>query len=578
MEVYESPPLAETEENQDVRAREVISHVAESFEFSKNGSRIEKASGGAMRRKDKFRKARARSCEKTCSEAALEEIHRQFRHESASSVNRVSPYEKSSKTKKKMAEEEERKKFKKSRWEVPMGDQTERMDTQEQDEEEGSMGNVSGPVAISSRMAYEDKSNNSTLSSKKEIVIYKAGRPSLVDISSEFGRESNAFVKKRFDRNHRGECVVTASLNNEVCTSRQQANFLKIMDVISGSNHAPIRVIKSGFKSVDLFFDSVDKANSVLNDSRLKGKLSCGIITRNASTRGVISDWDGSSLRLAEVLDNKVNIVSIERMLKRRFNNSDKKVVYTQTSNFIITFKGRYLPENVSLYGGLVKIKIRAYVPEVKQCFNCYRFGHTKAVCKSKNKTCVVCSEEFHGQCDRQERCINCGEKHRSNDRKCEKYLLNKQIIKISAERQISIFEAKNVLRDKGKSRPSNVWQKPEEWPCLDNNRHDRIKNKQSWNIDNMEHRRGNGPLNVRNYLEDSYAFLNKVTITKEDEQAVRTLVRAILQKLAPLSKSRGEPIFSKCGIQDRNNNVGYRPSRNDKAELESQSDPDEFY
>lgn len=71
----------------------------------------------------------------------------------------------------------------------------------------------------------------------KEMVVYRSGKPVLVTNRSEIGREVNVISKDRFDNTHRGECVVTAILNDENCTTRGQTNFLKIIDAISLFNH-----------------------------------------------------------------------------------------------------------------------------------------------------------------------------------------------------------------------------------------------------------------------------------------------------------------------------------------------------
>lgn len=70
----------------------------------------------------------------------------------------------------------------------------------------------------------------------------------------------------------------------------------------------------------------------------------------------------------------------------------------------LITFKETNVPESVSMYNGLVKIPVRLYVDSVVQCFQCYGFGHWKDICK-KERVCIICGEEFHGRCDRKEKC-----------------------------------------------------------------------------------------------------------------------------------------------------------------------------
>lgn len=260
----------------------------------------------------------------------------------------------------------------------------------------------------------EDKhknTNNNSKSVKKEIVMFKDGKPINIENNSELNREKYLKDRKKFDGLHRGPYVVTATLNNECCTTRSQSNFLKIMNAISEGKHGPDKVVKSGFKSVDLFFNSLGKANKILSDSKLNSKINCEILNRNKNIRGVITDWDGSIHSLGEAIDNKTNIISLERMLKRSYNKTEMKTEMKHTNSFIIVFNDRTIPDYVSLYNGLVKIRVRTYISAVKQCFKCYRFGHIKAMYKSKDKICVVCSEGFHGFCDREEKCVNCGEK-----------------------------------------------------------------------------------------------------------------------------------------------------------------------
>lgn len=185
----------------------------------------------------------------------------------------------------------------------------------------------------------------------------------------------------------------------------------------------------------------------VLRDDKLKSRIKCAINNRNIESRGVISDWDGDIVELGEAIDKKNNILKIERVKRRRYNYSEKSVSYIDTSNFIVSFKGRSLPESIELYNGLVKIRIGVYVPAVRQCYNCYRYGHSKAHCRSKNKVCVICGDHYHGQCDHAMRCTNCEGSHKSNDKICPKYDYNKKLLRISAEKHISIYEAKNYIK-----------------------------------------------------------------------------------------------------------------------------------
>lgn len=82
----------------------------------------------------------------------------------------------------------------------------------------------------------------------------------------------------------------------------------------------------------------------------------------------------------------------------------------------------------------------------VRQCYTCFQYGHHKKTCRGDRK-CIVCKEKFHGKCLKEPKCLNCGEKPRSNDKKCHVYEYNFQLKKIMAERNTSFYEAMNIVR-----------------------------------------------------------------------------------------------------------------------------------
>lgn len=454
--------------------------------------------------------------------------------------------------------------------------QTERMDATQEVEEDTSR---DGRTLTEAReIANGENNKNFKPTLKKEIVVFK-GKPITVINSNDRGRDDsskNPPEKKKFDRFHQEVCIVTVTLNTEYCTTRGQSNFLKII-VISEGKYTPDKVIKSGFKSVDVYFDSVCKANNLLSDSRLNTRISCDILIRNTCTRGVISDWDNSTQKLEEAIDNKINVISIERILKRRFNRTDKSTTWCNTSNFIIVFKGRFLLDNISLYNGLVKLKVRPYISLVKQCYNCYRFGHTKAVCRSKCKICIVCSEAFHGLCDRPDKCVNCGGKHKANDRSCEIYLYNKQILKVR-RKNMSIYEAKNIIRESSRTGTLNAWTNPEDWPRLgSNSRENYNRNYRQYNGIKNGGNRDDNTKNFRSFINYSCAFIETVTLDKEDEEVFRKFVNVMIQKLTNFAKHQKTVPLSKTGKQD-GKKVTIKPSLVADVATAEHPDSDEFY
>lgn len=147
-----------------------------------------------------------------------------------------------------------------------------------------------------------------------------------------------------------------------------------------------------------------------------------------------------------------------------------EKGIYTWVPSklLVITFDGPSVPENISMYNGLIKVPVRPYVEAVIQCFQCYGFGHWKDKCK-KERICVVCREGFHGRCEKRERCVNRKGEHKANDRKCEIYKKREEINKIMAKEGVTGYMAKkkedvvrrNVNENKGgteKSKEEEVY------------------------------------------------------------------------------------------------------------------------
>lgn len=103
-----------------------------------------------------------------------------------------------------------------------------------------------------------------------------------------------------------------------------------------------------------------------------------------------------------------------------------------------------------------MSLRVRSFVEAVRQCFNCYKFGHVKAGCRTKQR-CILCGEErMHGRCEKSLRCANCGEAYKSTDRRCSVYQYNMELKKVMAENNVSLREAEELLKiDNPKKLPS---------------------------------------------------------------------------------------------------------------------------
>lgn len=138
--------------------------------------------------------------------------------------------------------------------------------------------------------------------------------------------------------------------------------------------------------------------------------------------------------------------------MKRRYYDREAGEVIEEKSHLVcIMWEGSRLPESIRIYGGLFGLKVRPFIERMIQCYNCYKFGHFQKHCKAKKK-CLICGDDFHGICDRDFKCSNCGKDHRPTDKNCDKFKYNEEIKKAIAMDNINVTEAKDkVNSDRGK-------------------------------------------------------------------------------------------------------------------------------
>ena len=80
-------------------------------------------------------------------------------------------------------------------------------------------------------------------------------------------------------------------------------------------------------------------------------------------------------------------------------------------------------------------------------CYNCFRFGHLKTQCKSK-ELCQHCGNLAHPDTETcpikelQPVCVNCRQNHLPKDRSCPEWLLQKRVRSLAATCNLSLDEA----------------------------------------------------------------------------------------------------------------------------------------
>ncbi|XP_062559818.1 uncharacterized protein LOC134224475 [Armigeres subalbatus] len=125
------------------------------------------------------------------------------------------------------------------------------------------------------------------------------------------------------------------------------------------------------------------------------------------------------------------------------------------TGIFVITVKGTRPPKEFKL--GYLLLQTRPLYPNPLKCFKCLKFGHTSISCPVKNKKCSRCSEVYHEECGNVAKCINCGGGHGAFSKECPVLQKEKSITKVKVDRNISFWEARNIVESESKTAYSDT-------------------------------------------------------------------------------------------------------------------------
>ena len=113
---------------------------------------------------------------------------------------------------------------------------------------------------------------------------------------------------------------------------------------------------------------------------------------------------------------------------------------------YVLTFDLLRLPPIIK--AAWLRLQVKPYVPTPRRCYYCQKFGHVSNNCRRKIKgeknICNICGQEDHGECNNTPSCVNCRESHPSSSKKCDRYILEKEIQTVKTKDRISFVEAKN--------------------------------------------------------------------------------------------------------------------------------------
>ena len=231
----------------------------------------------------------------------------------------------------------------------------------------------------------------------------------------------------------------------------------------------------AGRNRVKIIFKSAFHANRMLDSTILKQKNIKAYIPQYLLRRfGVIRHVDISLTEadikqmISPIGGESFTVLEIQR-LKRKITIEGKDPEYKPTSSVKIIFKGQRLPSCISLCK--VVCQVEPFVHKVVQCFNCLRYGHVSAQCKSKTPRCCKCGED-HKAADcktiNPPCCLFCKGNHTALDRNvCKEYKKQKAIKLTMATDNLSYRDANSKVNNSYATTVAQVRCTPEDFPSL---------------------------------------------------------------------------------------------------------------
>lgn len=173
--------------------------------------------------------------------------------------------------------------------------------------------------------------------------------------------------------------------------------------------------IMNKFK-VGVVFDNANNANMFLSNSKFMDdlKLTPTIPAGATEVTGVLTrvPVDMSNYKIFSLIASTRNIIQVRRFM-RRVKSDDGRVKQEPTQTVAVTFASTELPDYV--YLDRWRHEVKPYIPPVKQCLKCLRYGHISKFCKNSAR-CSICGDAHSfKECTVQSenaKCCNCQGNH----------------------------------------------------------------------------------------------------------------------------------------------------------------------
>ena len=241
--------------------------------------------------------------------------------------------------------------------------------------------------------------------------------------------------------------LLQSSKSDERITDKNPYIIEKALNGIIGMDHnCEIKPLRSGHYLI--VADQKSKADQLIKVTKLH-TFDVKIEPHKAlnTSKGVVHcpAIDSMSIDeiLAELQESGQKVKEVYRINKRGRNGPEK------THTYIFTFDRPNIPKTVKI--GVLREKVRLYIPKPRRCFKCQQYGHGQNNC-SHETVCCKCGEvddHDYDRCDHNVCCYHCGDSHEASSMECPKWKLEEAIIRLKFTENIKQGQAKTRVYDK---------------------------------------------------------------------------------------------------------------------------------
>lgn len=197
---------------------------------------------------------------------------------------------------------------------------------------------------------------------------------------------------------------------------------------------------------VGITFDLPNNANMFLQNKKLLEQLSlkASIPAGDTEVTGVLTSVpvEMSNKEIFSLIGSSKNVIQVRRFMRRV--RSDAGVGFVPTQAVAVTFASTILPQYIYLDSW--RHEVSKYIPPVKQCLRCLRYGHIAKFCRNA-EVCSICTSNHNFkscQVDSKDaKCANCKGNHIAISSSCpiKKQKLEENKIKSRSATYSDLFD-----------------------------------------------------------------------------------------------------------------------------------------